>query len=325
MAGVENMAGLADTPEEAAAMADMAKDGGTPAAQPTPAAPAAPAASPAAPAPAATPSEPAPAATPAAPAVATPPAAATVANEPPAAGAGADKTKFVPHAALHEERTRRQALERELAELRAGKPPAQQPDEIDPETDPIAALKEVRAFQKQQREQGEQAQQIREFAGRVQTHEADWAAANPDYGDQIAFLRESRAKELMALPGMTQDRIGQQLMQEALQTADMAFRNGKNPGEVFTALAITRGWKAKEAPAPAAAPAAPATPAPAAAQPTPGERIDNLARGLKAAVSPSKGGGEAPIAGDISLEQLAELDGDEFDKMFDKEAKRIFG
>lgn len=319
MAGIENMAGLADTAEETAAMAEM-QDGAAP--DPAPAAP--------------TPAPPA-SGEPAAPAIAPPAAAAepapvvdpaTAQPPAPAAPATPEKAKFVPHAALHEERTRRQALERELADLRAGKTPQQQPDEIDPETDPIAALKEVRAFQKQQREQGEQAQQIREFAGRVQTHEADWAAANPDYGDQIAFLRESRATELMALPGMTQDRIGQQLMQEALQTADMAFRNGKNPGEVFTALALTRGWKAKEAPQPAVPAPTPPAPAPAVPQsvmPTPAEKIEGLRRGQAAAVSPSKGGGEAPMAGDISLEQLAGLDGDEFDKAFDKHGPRIFG
>src|SRR5689334_25309829 len=87
--------------------------------------------------------EPAPAAAPAAPAPAEPKAAAEPAKAPDPAAPPVKKdgapVGFVPNAALKEEREARQRLEREIADLRAGKQPApEQPKEIDPETDPIA-------------------------------------------------------------------------------------------------------------------------------------------------------------------------------------------
>ena len=234
-----------------------------------------------------------------------------------------ERPKFVPHAALHEERLKRQALEKELADLRAGR---QQPTEevprselVDPETDPIGALKQIREFQEQQRQQGIRHQAEQEFTTRVQTHEADFAAATPDYADAITHLREARAAEIIAIAKatgtpLTQEQLGAQLRHEALQLADTAFRTGKNPGELFYAVAQAKGYKLKAAEAPK-----PATQAsePDTKQAT--ETIERLTRGQRAA---KISGGEPPDGGgEVSLESLAKLQGAAFDAAFEKFSK----
>lgn len=222
--------------------------------------------------------------------------------------------KLVPHQALHEERERRKQLEQRIAQLEAAAQKANAPEPIDSDVDPLAALKEVREWRDQQVQQVQQAEQLRAFSGRIQSEEAVWAAENPDYGDQITFLRESRANELAAL-GMSREQIGQQLMIEALQTADVAFKSGKNPGEVFSTLAVTRGWKAKEPvkEEPVKEPSKEAA-----------EKVERLARGQKAATSSSGSGGGAPDD-EMTVEKLLALKGKAFDDAFEKHGKRLMG
>lgn len=235
------------------------------------------------------------------------------------------KPGFVPHAALHEERLRRQALEKELADLRAGKAPTEpvKPVAIDPDTDPIGALKEIREFQQKQREEGERTTQLRAFDDRVRAHEADFATATPDYGDAITHLREARAAQIrnsaaaLGQP-ITDAQLGQMLMDEARATSSQAFQNGKNPGEVFYTLAKHFGYMG---PKPADVPLAKVeTPAaeiiPALPTKEASEKIARLTKGQQAANK--VGGGEPPAATEITLESLANLEGAAFDAAFNK-------
>lgn len=275
------------------------------------------------------PPEPAPAPEPAKAAPEAPKAEPAKAAEPekPEAPKPDERPKFVPHAALHEERLRRQALEKEVAELRAGRQPEPEtPAEIDPETDPIAALKEIRDFQKRQKEETELQNNLRSFDSRVQAHEQDFAAATPDYGDAVAFLREARATQIKAAAEalgkvITPQDIGAILLHEARTTSHEALTNGRNPGEVFYTLARSFGYNGKKAadPAPTPTPEPPA-PAPQVLPTKEAEAtIDRITRGQKAA---SKvGGGEAPDADDMSLEVGAKLEGAAFDRWFDKFSK----
>lgn len=234
--------------------------------------------------------------------------------EPPA-----KKPEFVPHAALHEERVKRQALERELAELRAKAGQPQPKTEIDPEADPLGALRELREFKKSVEQQTLQQQEMQQFTQRVMAHEADFAAATPDYAKAVEHLRSARAAELRAL-GVPEPQIQMQLHGEALQTAQFAFQNGKNPGEVFYALAKTRGYNpdAVKEPEPAPVPAPEAAPAPAAAV----EKLERIARGQKAGRPTAGAGGGAP-AGELSLEDGVKLEGAAFDKWFEANARRL--
>lgn len=234
------------------------------------------------------------------------------------------KPGFVPHAALHEERIRRQAVEKELADLRAGKTPTEpeKPAEIDPETDPIAALKQIREYQTQQRAEGERQQQLRAFDDRVRAHEGDFAAATPDYGDAITHLREARAAQIrnsaaaMGQP-ITEAQLGQILMDEARTTSNQALQNGRNPGEVFYTLAKHFGYTGK------AAPMAEVKPELIAAEVVPvlptkeaSEKIARLTKGQQAANK--IGGGEPPAPTEVTLESLANLEGAAFDAAFNK-------
>ena len=79
-------------------------------------------------------------------------------------------------------------------------------------------------------------------------------------------------------------------------------------------LAAGRGWKASEITAPPAVPVAPDAGAT--------ERIERLERGRRIAKSPSAAGGGAPAA-ELTLEQIANLDGAAFDKAFAAHAKRL--
>jgi hypothetical protein len=235
------------------------------------------------------------------------------------------KPTFVPHAALHEERLKRQALEKELADLRAGQQPEpEKPAEIDPETDPIAALKEIREYQQKQREEGERQKQLTAFDQRVQAHEKDFADATPDYGDAVKFLREARAKQIADAytavgRTITQQELGAILLHEARSTSNDALTNGKNPGEVFYTLAKSFGYTGKAA-EPAAKVDPPKAPDPEPPAKAAEEAIDRITRGQKAA---SKvGGGDPPAAnGEITLETLATLEGAAFDKAFEKFSK----
>lgn len=237
---------------------------------------------------------------------------------------------FVPHAALHEERTKRQALEKELADLRAGKQPTVETktEEIDPETDPIAALKQVRAYQEQQRTEARQSRELQEFDARVQTHEADFSAATPDYGDAVAFLSNARAQQIKASAAalgrtMPEAQLRAILLHEARQTSSEALQNGRNPGEVFYTLAKSFGYAPKAAPdttidTKAADVKIDPTPAPKAKES--GETIDRLIKGQRAANKVS-GGGEPAETGELSLEAGAKLEGAAFDKWFEKFSK----
>lgn len=240
-----------------------------------------------------------------------------VADTPKPAEPAKPPPNFVPHAALHEERLKRQALEKELSDLRAGRQTEpEKPPAIDPETDPIGALKEIRAYQQQMREQGERHQQEQAFVQRVQTHESDFAAATPDYADAITHLREGRAKEIVDLAKavgqpITQEQLAAQLRHEVLMTADVAFKAGKNPGEVFYELAKARGY-AMKAPEPAKV----ETPEPSKEAV---ETIERITRGQRAA---RVGGGDPPSSGgEITLESLAKLEGAAFDAAFEKFSK----
>jgi len=224
--------------------------------------------------------------------------------------------RLVPHQALHEERIRRQALEREMAELRKGQQqaPREQGEEIDENENPLGAIGQLKAKIKQYEDREAQAQQRfnedREVVTRMHPRVAAYKAEHPEYDDQFAYVRQSRATELQLL-GHSPEGIAQQLAAEEMALARQTLAHDLDPGEVIARLATARGWRAEEAdPNPSPVPAKPAVdPKPAV------EKIERIARGQKAATSSSSGGGGGGSASDEpSIEDLLELDGAAFDK-----------
>jgi hypothetical protein len=231
--------------------------------------------------------------------------------------------RLVPHEALHEERVKRQALERRLAEIEAAKPKPEAPKPIDETQDPIGALAELRqrlqTYEEREQKQREAFQQEQEFGRRIKSRVDAYAKDHPEYLEQVNHLRQSRAAELRLL-GHTDDMIAVQIMQEERALGAMALEKDLDPGEIVANLAKHRGWAPKQ-PEVKADEGKPALPDPSeavkAAILESTAKIDRMEKGQKAAKSSSAGGGGGPTP-ELTLEQIAELDGAAFDAAFGK-------
>ena len=187
------------------------------------------------------------------------------------------RQSMVPHKALHAEREKRKALEKELADARefrirmeermkwvqeqdAAKAKASEPEPEpvpDPDEDVFAATKYAlkqneelkRQIERQQRESTEDAQR-REMFTRTQAHEVEFRKATPDYDSAVMHLRSVRDKELaevfkIADPG----RRAEIIQREALQIAQSALSQGLSPAEAAYTMAKIRGYQPAVAPA----------------------------------------------------------------------------
>ena len=232
-------------------------------------------------------------------------------------------TRLVPIDALHEEREKRKAHERRIAELEraVSQPPKPATDEdIDEYQDPIAAIAklkaEIRAGKEREEEAKRTEQQLSEVAQRVGTRIQAYKAEHPEYDEQIQFLRRSRFDELTEL-GFDQAAAIRQMQGEEIQIGIAALQNDWDPGAKIAKMAILRGWQPKAAPSPqvngAASPAA---------NPDAEARLARLEKGQKAAVSSSSGGGSGPEA-DTTLEEGLRLKGAAFDAWWTKNAERL--
>lgn len=219
----------------------------------------------------------------------------------------------VPLQALQAERAKRAEMERRLAEYeKQGRIEQQQPQEPDPETDPIGYLK----YAKEQMAALRQANEQQQFETRLK---ADYNAAAqsfaqevPDFGKAYQYLLQSRANELQAL-GTPVEQINTILQREELTLANNARMNGINPAQAIYQFAQARGYRYQDpAPAPKAE-AAPAIPAPEQV------KADAALQKARQAVSATAASGGKPATKpDMSIEDIAALDGAAFDSAFDK-------
>lgn len=197
------------------------------------------------------------------------------AETPPAAAPAPAKTeaeRYVPLAALHEERTRRQDMEYRLAEVQGqlqaitalmnnqNKAPqaAPEPDigpPPDASSDPIGfmqwqqkklaqAEKQLTEFKTQFGEMQGQVRETQEQQTLKREYEVacrQYAHANPQFGGAYQFLLNSRAQELAAY-GMQPAAIAATVQAEELAMARQAFQMRRNPGEFIHGLAKARGY-----------------------------------------------------------------------------------
>ncbi len=235
--------------------------------------------------------------------------------------------RTVPHGALHEERQKRKAAEKRNADNEARiaqmeraweeaqkrlKPAEEAPKAPDFDTDPAAWLKhqlettgktvqqlqQERETETKQRQQQAQEQQ---FIARVQADEAEFTKEQPDYPDAATWLRDKRIR-MFEMAGMSPQEAANAVYGESLYYSQNAIRAGKNPGEMFYGLAKEMGYsgpkpKTNDADA----------------------KIDKLQKGQEKSSRMSSGGESAE---NITLSQLAELDGAEFDKEWDRLRKK---
>lgn len=234
--------------------------------------------------------------------------------------------RLVPHEALHEERVKRQALERRIADMERAQQPAPRQQQanaddgdIDENENPLGAIAQLKARIRQRDEVEEQQTRIasenRDIIQRMAPRVEAYAKDHPEYGEQFQYVRQSRATELQLL-GYPDHAIGQQIQAEEMALARQALNNDLDPGEVIAKLATARGWRAKEA-----APEPKPDPKP---DPEASKKIERLQAGQRAAKSSSTGGGSGPEA-DMTLERLASLDGAAFDAAFAKHGSRLLG
>ncbi len=249
---------------------------------------------------------------------------------------GGDKTgerqkleRPVPFAAVLQERTKRQSAEERarqaeeaLARIRAGGPqpgaaaPGQQQQQGEGEgLDPIGDIEALKQWRQQQEQSAQAQQQQQAFQTGVIQLEQHYAAQNPDYPEAVEFLKEARAGDLRAM-GLNDTQIRQTLAREARETAVYAVQTEQNPAELFHLLAKQRGFVPKAKPGAGQGEGqgqggeGGAAPAAAVA------RLDRLQRGQQAAKSLAGGGGGAAAATGPSLAAIANMNGEDFDKMW---------
>jgi len=234
------------------------------------------------------------------------PAPAEAAPEP------AEDDRRVPLKALQEERAKRAEYERKLAdyerrmaelEQRTKAPEPEAQTEIDPETDPIGALKAARDELRKMREEAQRQQYEAQLNNIAHAAATQFQQQAPDYRDAYQYALRSRAQELRVL-GADDATIPQILKREEMNLIATAVNSGRNPAEAIYEFAKARGY-AKAAPAPVAAPA-PAAPDPALQQ-------------AKKAVAASASAGGAPASkGEISDADAVNLKGAAFDAYWNK-------
>lgn len=222
--------------------------------------------------------------------------------------------RVVPIQALHEERRARQELERRLKDLEAkgAQPKVDEPDETQ---DPIGAISRLKQEVAQYRQAQEQAKAEQALGAKVGARIRAYAAEHPEYPEQHQFLLQSRVAE-MRLLGHDDASIAQSLRAEEMSLGQMAIDRDLDPGQLIAEMAKARGWQPKTP-----AKQEEAKPDPKIDTPTIKEAeqaIERLERGQRAAKSSSSSGGGAAPTGDLSIEEIANLNGAAFDSAMAK-------
>lgn len=236
--------------------------------------------------------------------------------------------KTVPLAALHEERARRKEMQAQINRmeqayqevLKRAQPQQEQPKGPAFEEDPINYLRQENyALQQKlqqydqrfgQMDQQQQLQEQRNAFENWYKESADrFSQTTPDFKDAYKYLINSRGQELMAL-GYNRQEAEMLIRQEEANLASKAYQDEVNPGERLYAWAKQRGYSA---------------PKPQVQQNQQVDqnlKLDTIEKGQKAAKTLNGGGGKS--ANELSLESLAELDGEEFNAAWEKMSK-MFG
>lgn len=217
--------------------------------------------------------------------------------------------------ALSEERSKRRELERRLEALESGggrrpadeergRGRAEPEEEIDPDVDPIGAMKQLRAkvaaYEAQdrlERENEEQRQRRESAIGRVeqrlQEHETDFREDHPDYDDAARHYAQARARELLGF-GISEGNVKTMLREEFAVLAQRAMEARKNPAAVVYEMAKGRGYKRGGVAKEPAADKGGKAPTGAGAQ----TRLKDIARGARATSALQAGGGRSGSGAD---------------------------
>lgn len=258
--------------------------------------------------------------------------------------------KMVSLSALHEERTKRQARDKENRELALQNAelkgkfsiieklnlPAKEAEvpkaPLTAEEDIFGKVNQtgetVAQIQKRlddadakTKADAEAATERTTFVNSYKADAAKFEETKPDYRQAYDFILKSRAAELQAIGYDTPEDLHNALTADEFAIAQMAFSKGKSPAEMLYALATQRGYKA------AAAKGAEPDPEAKPGEGTAAERLATIERGQAANKSLSDLGGEAP-GGAMTAAQLIAMPMAEFEAWTEKnpaKAKRLMG
>lgn len=233
------------------------------------------------------------------------------------------RVESVPHAALHEERTRRKELERKLTEEASNRTKLEERvnqltglfargQQEEEQMDPLELLarqvgevtktvnEKLTAEQQAQKQQADEREFIQKYLASAQAYLKD----NPAFGDAYGFLTEARSKELQKIY-RDPAKVMEKLLKEEREIVEQAYADERNPAEVLFELAQERGYKQQ------------------AKTETP--KLETMDRGLKAAKSLGSGGGKVDsnfALDSISARDLADMSDEEFTRLFKDAEKR---
>ena len=239
-------------------------------------------------------------------------------------------SKMVPHAALHEERTRRQGLEadnRRLSEERAlfegrlqavlgmQQPAAESRPEPDENTDPIGTISLLRrrlaAIEAGGAELSAQARdqaRMNQLTAAATADAREFRTKTPDYDNAYQFFLSNRDAEL-AFYGVPPAERARIIDNEQLQIAASAFQRGTSPAQVLYDVARHRGYR------------------PSGGAGGAGERIERIASGQERGRTLSGTGGGA-ASPEMTAERLLRMSNEEFDAWTSRNparARRLMG
>lgn len=261
---------------------------------------------------------------------------AIAADEPADGEANADEPKadesnpgkFVRHGAFHEERERRKKVESDFVAYREQEAArsarleerlnmlSQTLRRPEPEAQPVdpmvrlAKLEETiqqRVHREQQEQELQQVQQ--RFFSAVRAKEQEFVQEAPDYYEAVEFARGERMKDILSL-GYPEDQAERMLEQDIINISDDAFRRGINPAKRFYDYAKSRGFSKQEA-------------AQVVKEQTATDKIKTIAAGQQAGKSLGSAPGSSQAA--LSLQALADMPQDEFDKIDAKTWRKMMG
>lgn len=231
------------------------------------------------------------------------------------------KEKFVPHGALHEERMKRKQLQSEIEKLRAksermeqifqqhfqqqnGQTQKQVPAfEENPAEHLRAQQEDLRRQQEQmhqflanQHQQTQQNQRVQQLVGKYHAAADEFKQKQPDFGEAYSYVINSRIREYESL-GYSKQEASMFVQQEEISIVEKSIADEVSPAERVYMLAKARGYAPKK-------------------EQKQETSIENIEKGVKNAKSLGAISGKS--SDQISLEQLADLEGEEFDKAWDK-------
>lgn len=247
-----------------------------------------------------------------------------------------DKDGKIEYGALHEERKRRQALQKEVEDTKADRAKAQEvlklleqyspnknvPPEFD--KDPVAAMKyeldQIKSMNQKRNEWEQNMQHEHRFVSAYKKSTDAFTKDAPDYRTAYNHLMQTRYDELQAL-GFDDAGAKKVIIDEEKWIVGKAYQDGVNPAQRIYNLALKRGYTKGAAKAAADAVEDKDNPANQAIL----DKLNNIEKGQKRNANlpnGSKSGKE-----NLTVEELAGMDPDtlnhlfkpsEFDRMWEK-------